>query len=509
MKRQTRLDIKIKGLLGSWWMIVLLSVATLVAEGSDLRLVEAASRGDRKTVRSLLQEQVDVNLAQGDGATALHWAAHWNDLEMAGLLMGASAHVNAANDYGVTPLSEACTNRSDAMVTKLLQAGANPNATQWTGETVLMTCALTGNLNAIKSLLSQGADPNAKENRWEQTALMWALSGGHSMVARTLVEHGANIQTRSKAGFTPLMFAAQQGDMDSVRIFLAKGANVNEATPKHGNVLTVASASGHQELSIVLLDQGADPNSPGDNGVTALHYAIAAGLSTMNGLNYDKAYRLVPPNMPELVKALLAKGADPNAQITIALRLGPDDASTGLGLEGATPFFLAALSGDAELLRVLAANGADPRLRAQGETTALMAAAGAGRGMTQGTIKYRLGNPQEAVKVVMEVGGDVHATSDTGRTALHAAAFAGEDEVVRFLVDRGAEVDIKDNDQQTPWSMAPGISPRLGARGSYGSHPTTAALLLKLGATPRSREDMIADGYTLTPPPPVPKKPNP
>ncbi len=501
------MGIKING-LASGWIIVPLSVASLAAQGSDLRLVEAASRGDRKAVRSLLQEQVDVNLAQGDGMSALHWAAHWNDLEMAALLIGAGANVNAANDYGVTPLSEACTNRSDALVTKLLQAGADASATQWTGETVLMTCALTGTVKAVQSLLTHGADPNKRDNRWEQTALMWALAKGHSMVARTLVEHGANIRARSKAGFTPLMFAAQQGDLDSLQLLLAKRAAINATTPKHGNVLTVASASGHQDLSIFLLEKGAYPNSPGDNGVTALHYAIAAGLSTMNGLNYDKAYRLVPPNMPELVKALLAKGADPNAQIIIALRLGPDDASTGLGLEGATPFFLAALSGDAELLRILAAHGADPRLRAKGEATALMAAAGAARGMTQGTIKFRLGDPLEAVQVVMEVGGDIHATTETSQTALHAAAFAGEDEVVQFLVDRGAEVNAKDNDKQTPWSMAQGISPRLGARGSYGSHPSTAALLLKLGATPRSREDMIADGYTV-PPVPVPQKPNP
>ena len=501
------MSVHIKG-LATGWMIVLMSVASLAAQGRDLRLVEAAGRGDQEAVRSLLQQQVDVNLAYGDGMTALHWAAHWNDLEMAELLIEAGANVNAANDYGVTPLSEACTNQSDTLVTKLLQAGADANATQWTGETVLMTCALTGTVKAVQSLLTHGADPNKRDNRWEQTALMWALAERHSMVAQTLVKHGANIRARTRSGFTPLMFAAQQGDMGLARLLLSKGADLNAATTKHGNVLTVASASGHEKLSIFLLEKRADPNSPGDNGVTALHYAIAAGLSMMNGLNYDKAYRLVPPNMPELVKALLAKGADVNAQIIVALRLGPDDAATGFGLEGATPFFLAALSGDAQLLRLLAANGADPSLRAKGELTALMAAAGAGRGMTQGTIKYRLGDPAEAVKAVLEVGADIHASNELGQTALHGAAGAGEDEVVQILVDRGAEVEAKDNNKQTPWSMAQGISPRLGSRGSYGSHPTTAALLLKLGATVRTREDMIADGYSV-PPVPVPEKPNP
>ncbi len=501
------MSITIKGLGGSW-LILLMSVASLAAESSDLRLVEAAGRGDQETVRSLLQQQVDVNQAYGDGMTALHWATHWNDLEMAELLIGAGANVNAANDYGVTPLSEACTNQGDALVTKLLQAGADANATQWTGETVLMTCALTGNLSSVQSLLSRRADPNRKDNRFEQTALMWALAKGHSRVAQTLVEHNADIRARSRAGFTPLMFAAQQGDMDQARLLLAKGADLNAATAKHGNILTVASASGHEELSLFLLEKGADPNAPGDNGVTSLHYAFAAGLSMMNGLNYDKAYRLVPPNMPELVKRLLEKRADVNAQIIVALRLGPDDAATGFGLGGATPFFLAALSGDTELLRLLAANGANPGLRAKGELSALMAAAGAGRGMTQGTIKYRLGDPAEAVKVVLEAGADIHASNELGQTALHGAAGAGEDEVVQILVDRGAEVDAKDNDQQTPWSMAQGISPRLGSRGSYGSHPSTAALLLKLGATVRTREDMIADGYSV-PPVPVPEKPAP
>ena len=472
-----------------WGMLAVLWVGSLVGAGGDLRLLEAVQRGDPGAVRALV-EQADVNGSRADGETALQWAAYQDDLETVELLIGAGAELDAANDYGVTALSLACTNRSDPMVRMLLEAGANPNVSQSTGETVLMTCARTGSLASVRLLLSRGADPNGREPRWEQTALMWALASGHSQVARTLVEHGAAVQARSRGGFTPLLFAVQQGDLESVQVLLARGADLAYATPEHGNALTVASASGHEALGLFLLEEGADPNRPDAHGVTALHYTMSQGLSLINSLNYDDAYRVVPPNQPELAKALLARGANPNARIITRLRLGPDDPSTGMGMEGATPFFLAALGGDAEMLRNLAKHGADHTLTAKGKTTSLMAAAGAARGVTQGTLKKRLGAPEEAVKVVMELGADVHATRENGQTALHAAAFAGEDEIIQYLVDHGAEVEVQDNIGQTPWSMAVGISPALGSRGSYGSHPDTADLLLKLGAKPRSREDM-------------------
>ncbi len=496
------MGVKITG-LGSWWMVALLCVSSLVAEGRDLRLIEAVRQGDREALRLLLNEPVDVNVPQGDGATALHWAAHRNDLEVAELLVGAGANIDAANDYGVTALSLACTNGNAVMVEKLLEAGADPNSTQWSGETVLMTCAGTGNLTAVNSLLAYGADPNAKGTRWEQTALMWALAAEHPSLAGRLVEGGANVQARSKAGFTPLIFAAQQGDMDSVRMLLAAGANVNETSLEFGNVLTMASASGHEALSIFLLEKGAHPNSPDRNGVTPLHNAVQLGLSTLNGIKYDEFYRLLPPNRPELVKALLAHGADPNAQITKTEPLGPEAPSQGM--MGQTPLFLAALSGDAQIIRVLADNGADVQLAARGNTTPLMAAAGAVMFRWRGTIDKRLGDPLDAVKAVVELGADIHATNRQGQTAMHAAGFAGEDEVIQFLVDHGAKVDVEDRSGQTPWTMAKGMSPGTGSQGRYGTHPSTADLLLKLGATPRLLEAVAGGPGGRAQ---VPKKPN-
>lgn len=487
--------IKVKGLHG-WWMVPLLSVASLAAGGGDLRLVEAVKKGDQEAVRFLLKESASVNERQADGSTALAWATHRDDLQTMELLIREGADVNAANDYGVTPLSLACTNRNAAMVDKLLEAGADPKATLGTGETVLMTCARTGNADAVKSLLDHGADPNAKESRRGQTALMWALAGRHPEAARALIEHGADIHAQSKGGFTPLLFASQQGDLDSARILLAAGADVNKATPEHGNALTVASASGHEALPIFLLEKGADPNTADGYGITPLHHALQKGVSGLAGVRYYENYRLAPPNLPLLVKALLAHGANPNARIAEANERGPDGTPTSMAV--ATPFFLAAITADTGLMRALGAGGADPLLANKDGVTPLMAAA---ISACFGTCSYQGGNRAEeegekkvleAVKVVVELGADVNAADKNGLTAMHAAAFTGADAIVQFLADAGAKVNVKDKAGQTPWSMAEGISPLTRRRGLYGTHKSTLDLLLRLGATPLTAEEIEA-----------------
>ena len=125
----TRMSVRV-GVLPGWWMVALLSIVSLAAAGSDLRLVEAVEKGDMEAVRSLLEQRVDVNASQADGATALHWAAHRDDQKTAELLMDAGANVNTTNAYGVTPLSLACTNGNAAMVEMLLNSGADPNSTR-------------------------------------------------------------------------------------------------------------------------------------------------------------------------------------------------------------------------------------------------------------------------------------------------------------------------------------------------------------------------------------------
>jgi ankyrin repeat protein len=480
---------KVKGLDGRWIILLLfVSLASPAAASSNLDLVEAVEKGATDTVRSLLEQRADVNAAQADGATALHWAAHRDDLESAELLIAASADLNAANDYGVTPLSLACTNGSAAMVAKLLKAGANPNAVQQTGETALMTASRTGNAEVVKSLLAYGADVNGRETRREQTALMWAVEQKRSEITRVLIEHGADVHAHSKRGFTPLLFAAQQGDLDSVRALLASGVDVNETSSEWGSALVAAAARGHEELSLFLLEEGADPNVADGFGISALHYTVLKGFAVFSSipahLGINAPYHR--PSMMELVKALLAGGANPNAQTGKNLRIQGSIGSSRVSMVGSTPLVLASAAADDSLARLLIEGGADVGLATARNMTPLMAAAGLGH-RTDRPTRQEYQSAMEVARLLVEEGADVNAVGENGWTALHGAAYIGSDGIVQLLVDNGARVDVIDDFEQTPWSIAEGL---IGASlvffsfKSEGIHPSTARLLLELGADP-------------------------
>ena len=476
---------------------VLLAAADVAFAEGDFRLAEAAKHGDEAAVRSLIKEHADVNGTQPDGTTALTWAAQRGDLATAELLIRSGAKVNAAHDYGVTALLAACTSRNGAVVEKLLDAGADANTAVPSGETALMMCTHTGALDGVKSLLKHGADVKARETRRGQTALMWAVAEKDVDVAAELIESGSDVNSRSKSGFTPLMFAARAGNQELVRILLGAGAKPNDGTPDDGTPLVVASASGQEALAIFLLDKGADPNIADGSGVTPLHFAAQRGLANLSGLLYsssrmpspdlgrfDLFLRLLPPpNMPDLTKALLAHGANPNARIKKDyIERVPQRAFAQMTIVGATPFFLAAAAADPDMMRTLVAAGADPLLGTNGGATPLMVAAGMGR--VQDFLADEEKNALEAVKLTIELGGDIKAANIRGQTALHSAAYAGADTIIQFLADKGANVDGKDSIGQTPWTIAKGIVQRANDAGSVRVHESTVALLVKLGAQP-------------------------
>jgi ankyrin repeat protein len=483
--------------LGIWWLAPLLSIAGFAATGGDLRLVDAAKSRNHEAVRSLLQQHVDVNTPQADGATALAWAAHWDDMETAELLIRAGANVNAANSYGVTPLALACTNQSAAMVERLLNAGADANGAP-TGTPALMVAARTGNVEIVSSLLAHGANVNAKESAHGQTALMWAVAEKHPEAAKLLIEHGADVHAHSASGFTPLLFAAQQGDVESTRTLLEAGANVNDAAPEDGSALVVATHSGHEALALFLLEKGADPNVTDAYGITALHYALRKGLARVSGVRpISGAGYLYRPNMPELVKALLEHGANPNIRVA---KFPPMPNTRQFKLidltpVGATPFLLAAASYDAGIMRLLAAHGADPLLTDQAKNTPLIMAAGFAEGITHAVDRPQQDDVDalEAVRAAVELGADVNATNDIGDTAIHGAAYVGANDIVQFLAEKGAKIDTENVYGQTAWTIAaevmtPGLAKDKDLR-PRNSHQSTADLLVKLGAKPVNTQE--------------------
>jgi len=498
--------------LKSCLMLFLLSIGSFGAPASDFRLIRAVQNKDTEAVLSLLKQHVDVNSPGPDGATALAWAVHWDDLNTTNLLIGAGAKLNAANDNGVTPLWLACYNGSGIMVERLLEAGADPNASSLpAGETALLRCAGTGSLDAVKSLLAHGADVNAKEKA-EQTALMWALEERHPEVARVLIEHGADVNAISQGGFTPLLFAARQGDVDSGRLLLEKGADLNvrnaysgrparptvafsentkglqwftRRSPEPMDALSVAINSGREQFAIFLAEQGANTNAVDNRGMTALHYALMQGISDLNNVPHDPRSGaldfLFRPNMAELVKVLLDHGANPNARISKRLPPLTNNDQPKISLTGATPFLLAAATGDVKIMKLLLTKGADPLLTTDDGTTPLMAAAGISR--SEDRTREEEKNALEALKLTVEMGGDVNAANKNGFTALHGAAYTGANEIVQYLADRGAKLDAMNKFGETPLSTAAGDPNGLVGAGNGASQPvheSTEALLRKL-----------------------------
>ena len=451
-------------------------------------LVAAVRAGEKTRIAALLKQGVDVNATGGDGQTALHWAVYLDDLETAAQLIRSGAEVGVVNDFGVSPLWLACMNSSTAVVDVLLQAGAEPNASLPSGETVLMAAARTGNVDVIRALRTRGADVNARESTKGQTALMWAVAEGHLEVVRTLIDNGARIDARSDGGFTPLLFSAREDRIAMVKLLLERGADVNKQDEAGETPLLVATVRGHVDIAKLLLERGADPNG-GTAGYAPVHWASSIWESLVTR-DYPaptgewRALAGIPSSRAkaDLIKALIAYGADVNARLTVQPpRYGFSQMRTRFNkyFSGATPYYLAALAADADVMRLLLANGADPRLPNSIMATPLMMAAGTVRASDESVIPEQ--RYLEATQLAFDVAPDTLNLSDSeGNTAVHGAVMMGFDSVVQFLVDRGAHINAKNKKGETPLRIAEEFY--LPGRGS-AAQPRTAALLRRLGAS--------------------------
>lgn len=457
------------------------SVAEDVKE-SPATIADAAEAQDITQIQIMLTSGADLNAAQADGMTAMHWATVHDDAKLVDELVTAGAKADAKNRYGVTPLVLACSNGNQAIVDSLLRNGADPNVVLEGGETVLMTAARTGRPEVVKSLIAAKADINAKDQN-AQTAIMWAAADGHAEVVSLLIGANADFRTPLKSGFTPLLFAVREGRTEVVRTLLNAGADVNEAlktdstsgrAPRNGtSPLILAIENGHFELALELVKAGADPNDQ-RSGFTALHT-----MSWVRKPNRGDGEDGEPPpsgsgklTSLQFVEEIVKLGADVNS------RLQKGSSGPGrLSRKGATPFLMAADTADVPFMRVLIKLGANAKLANADGATPLMAAAGLGTlapGEEAGTEDEML----EAVRFVLELGGEVNTVDKNGETAMHGAAYNNAPRIVKLLAEKGADVSIWNRPNKhgwTPVSIAEGHRP-----GNFKPSPATVAALQKL-----------------------------
>ena len=484
--------------------------AAAAATEAEASLIAAARAGDGGAVEALLQGPVDVNASATGGMTALHWAVQGDAADIVGLLLDAGADATRPNRYGVAPITLAALNGNAAIVTRLLAAGADPNRRLADGEKVLMTAARTGRVDVIQALLAAGADPNASEAARGQTALMWAAAENNADAIRTLVASGAHVaartgdpaageaggvfsaevgltrDARSGPSFTALLFAVQLGQIDAVRALLEVGADVNDAFPDGTSALVVAAMNGQHDVGIYLIDRGADVHAA-EQGWNALHQIIRLRRTNIG--------HMPPPegrgnrSSMDLIGRLLAAGVDVNAPMTADFR---DGYRNRLNRVGATPFLLASKNVDTEVMRVLLDAGADPLTPNADLTTPLMVAAGVDMwnpGEDGGATVEHEPEALEAVKMLVELGNDVHAANDRGETALHGAAYRGAPSIVDYLVEQGAELDARSAQGWTPWTIANGVFYSL----FYKEQPAAADRLAELMAARGMSTEGMAD----------------
>jgi uncharacterized protein len=501
-------------------MTALLLVASLMlfSPETDIRLAEAAMNRDAATVRKLLEQKVDVNAPGKDGTPALHWVVRVDDIETARLLIRAGADARAADRYGVTPLYLACFNGNAAMIGLLLDAGADPNSSDPAGETALMTAARVGNLDAVKVLLERGAIVDAKDPTFRQTALMVAVREGHAEVVRFLIERGANVNARTRTGetpgwvlpnsvpgfghgigivrgglpergsrytipgsLTPLLYAARDGRLEAARILVAFKANVNDTDANGITPLIMAIINNQIETARFLLDHGADINAMDWYGRTPLWAGVEVRNMDVDNATFVNGVDREP--VLELIKVLLERGANPNARTKESIPIRRFMLRTTGTLEwvdftGQTPFLRAAWAGDLTVMRLLLKYGADPKIPTFAGTTALMAAAGVNWVVDQ---TYDEGPKAllEAVKLCYELGMSVNDVNSMGITAVMGAANRGSDDIIEWLVEKGARLDVKDNEGRTPLTWAEGV---FLATHPAKAKPSSIALIQKLMA---------------------------
>ena len=560
---------------------LMLTALVYGAADAPVTIAEAAMGRDGDTVRRLLKQGADVNAAQGDGMTALHWAAMNGDAALAETLLYAGANPRATTRLGgYTALHLASQTGARAVVDTLAARGADVNARATTGATPLMLAATSGNIDALQALIDRGADVNAAESANGETALMFGAAANRADAVRLLLKHGAKAdltstvvdltlltapedklqqeirdaqnaksakaggdsgsaagaaQTRAvsrgtpaagtvagvtraytyneligkQGGLSALHFAARQGALQTVKALVEAGAAVNQLSPADAtSPLLIATINGHFDTAKALLDLGADPNLASEAGMAPLYAVLNVEWAPKMFYPQPRAYLQQQIGYLDLVRALLDKGADPNQRLRKKIWYTQYNFDLlRIDESGATPFWRAAYASDVEAMKLLYSYGADPSMpttkpagrtrigdneRETRETSTLppvpvggpgipplLAAAGPGygEGFAANAHRFAPGGMLAAVKfLVEELGADVNATDGEGNTAVHNAASRGDNEMINYLVSKGADVKRVNRSGQTTVDMANGPAQRTQP------YPETIKLLEGMGA---------------------------
>ena len=552
-------------------------------------IADAAMRGDAAAVRALIAEGADVNAPQGDGMTALHWAARNRDAALTRDLLEAGAEVDAGTRIGrYAPLHLASEVGAGEVVEVLLGAGADPERAILVGGGArpLHFAAGSGSERAVTALLRAGAAVDAAEESWGQTPLIFAASRGRTAAVRALLEAGADPavhtrvidvaaraildriersernrrlaagepwgpevaeavrleqeeQTRREraeeasrkegetrmieepeplsygelvgghGGLTALLHAAREGHLETALALVEAGADLDQVGAGDGtSPMLMATINGHFDLAMRFLELGADPTIASHAGATPLFAAINTHWAPKSRYPQQHVYMQQDHTYLEVMEKLLAAGVDPNARLTKHLWfMSYNFDLLQIDSRGATPFWRAAYALDVRAMRLLVARGADPAIatakvpsrrggygNAADETDPsglppvpvggpavhpIHAASGVGygQGFAGNAHRHVPDGWLPAVRyLVEELGADVNARDHQGYGALHHAAARGDNALIRYLVDRGADVTIVSRRGQTTADMANGPVQRIQP------FPETVALLVSLGA---------------------------
>lgn len=480
--------------------IAFASAALSTSASAASELADLIQNGRRFEAIRLIEAGADVNAAQNEGTTPLHWAVYRKDSSLVDRLLQAGAEADVQNSFGSSPLSEAVKLADIALVETLLDAGADPESANLDGQTALMLATRTGSLEVVERLVAHGADVNTVESWRGQTALMWAASSAFADLTEFLVDAGADVTTRAvvndwgsqitsepraqyrpTGGLTPLLYAARSGCLRCISAIVAAGESIDRPTPEGVTPLMLAIDNLNFDAADLLLDLGANPHYSDWWGRTALYLAVDMNTDIPGVRNANSMATRDPDSTRELgktsldlVQRLLNTGVEVNSQLNMhrvgrggnSMRFTDDLLTTG-----ATPLLRAAIMHDHAAMRLLLEFGALVDLPNASGVTPLMAAAsvgvrdvdfGSNRSPTFESDELIEEKAIESIEILLAAGADIDSkitdidsrsariarpntlANRAGQTALFAVAGRGWTEVTEYLIANGAAVDTVD-----------------------------------------------------------------